>query len=134
MPLAECLLYNRYVPPSNGAGNEFNRLDSTRMHIELLARYGCTPQVITTAAQLIKDSFNDDGWATTGDDTHAIGTGMEKAFGGKWMVGEFNAEFDVAYTIVRRSPTYMLFLVNKRHILIAKEGLNDRLNTEHIIF
>ncbi len=42
------------------------------------------------------------------------------------MVGIFDAEFDVAYTITRRSSSYLLYAANDRTILIAKEGGKDR--------
>jgi hypothetical protein len=75
---------------------------------------------------------------------------MERHFGGFWMVAIFvspkrvesirqpssssfsssepnkDIDFDAAYTIVRRSPSYMLFGVNNRAILVAREGNGSR--------
>lgn len=47
---------------------------------------------------------------------------MENAFGGFWMVGMFSADFDMAYTITRRSRNYGLFTIDDKMILIAKDG------------
>jgi hypothetical protein len=79
---------------------------------------------------------------------------MEKHFGGAWMVAIFvsfpgniwvkgvkgiadsvvkDIDFDAAYTIVRRSPSYLLYGVNNRAILIAREGNGRRRKGENPI-
>lgn len=47
---------------------------------------------------------------------------MTAAVGGVWMAGMFDGFSDIAYTVVRRSPSYMIFTVEDRKILLAREG------------
>lgn len=58
---------------------------------------------------------------------------MEKHFGGLWMVGIYDIDYDTAYTIIRRSPSYMLFAANDRAILISKDGGDDKNKGRSII-
>lgn len=55
---------------------------------------------------------------------------MANKYGGYWMVAIFDIDYDAAYTIIRRSPNYLLFKVNNRAILIAKEGNSQQMNPQ----
>nr|CAD2163689.1 unnamed protein product [Meloidogyne enterolobii] len=79
------------------------------------------------AKQAILQNFSGK-WPDSGNESNLIGEAMERRFGGVWMVAVFDIDFDAAYTIVRRSPSYMLFGVNDRAILIAREGNGRRQN------
>uniref|UniRef100_A0AC34QHN1 Dynein light chain n=1 Tax=Panagrolaimus sp. JU765 TaxID=591449 RepID=A0AC34QHN1_9BILA len=58
----------------------------------------------------------------SGVESNEIAKDMEKKYGGYWMVGIFSADFDVAYTITRRSKSYGVFRIDDKMILIAKDG------------
>lgn len=47
---------------------------------------------------------------------------MEDKFGGFWMVAIFDGDFDIAYTISRRSRSYGVFAIDDRLILVARDG------------
>ncbi|CAD5220676.1 unnamed protein product [Bursaphelenchus okinawaensis] len=127
------ILYNRYVPDATGDAIHYVRGGTQKISIEVLSRFHMAPQMVTTATQLIKDNFSDHSWMDAGDESNVIGDAMEKSYGGHWMVGQFSAAFDVAYSIVRRSPAYILFLVNERHVLIAQESPNPKFSNYHTI-
>jgi hypothetical protein len=47
---------------------------------------------------------------------------MENRYGGFWAVSIFDSDYDVAYTISRRSRSYGVFSVDDRLVLIARDG------------
>uniref|UniRef100_A0A914GTR8 Uncharacterized protein n=1 Tax=Globodera rostochiensis TaxID=31243 RepID=A0A914GTR8_GLORO len=116
----QCAIYNRFSP-TWGKPQTVPVWRQISLKIELLADFGTNDQMEMTARKAILDVFSGT-WPTTGDESNYIGEAMESRFGGAWMVGILDVEFDAAYTIVRRSPSYMLFGVNNRAILIAREG------------
>ncbi|KAL7079193.1 hypothetical protein ACQ4LE_001088 [Meloidogyne hapla] len=113
-------VYDRYSPYWNKPERvKINR--TFNIKIELLANFGVSERMKQTAKQAILQNFSGQ-WPNTGNESNLIGEAMEKRFGGVWMVAIFDIDFDAAYTIVRRSPSYILFGVNDRAILIAREG------------
>ncbi|KAF7629960.1 hypothetical protein Mgra_00009033 [Meloidogyne graminicola] len=121
-------VYNRFSPYWDKPERiKVNR--TLNIKIELLANFGTSEIMKQTAKQAILKNFSGE-WPNTGNESNLIGEAMERRFGGVWMVAIFDIDFDAAYTIVKRSPSYMLFGVNERAILIAKEG-NGRKNSNN---
>ncbi|KAL3124919.1 hypothetical protein niasHT_001812 [Heterodera trifolii] len=128
---AQCALYNRFSPTwEKPEIVTVSRQISIK--IELMADFGTNNQMKMVARKAILSVFSGT-WPTTGDESNYIGEIMEKQFGGRWMVGIFDIDFDAAYTIVRRSPSYMLFGVNNRAILIAREGNGKRAKISRLL-
>ncbi|KAK0398947.1 hypothetical protein QR680_002825 [Steinernema hermaphroditum] len=113
-------VYNRYVPQMSDGAQQYLVGKKVRISIELLAKYGASQQVVDVAKRAIIKHFTTVE-VSSGNEAHEIGTEMEKVFGGFWMVGIFDNQFDVAYTITRRSPRYLLFAAGDYNILLAEE-------------
>lgn len=59
---------------------------------------------------------------------------MEKKFGGNFFVGIFSGNTDTAFTIVRRSPTYMLYkIADKMTLLVAKESAHPKIHSDILL-
>uniref|UniRef100_A0A915EBS1 Uncharacterized protein n=1 Tax=Ditylenchus dipsaci TaxID=166011 RepID=A0A915EBS1_9BILA len=114
-------ILNRYHPLSSDNGEVLNYQRPFNLRLELLASSGASPKMKQVARQSIINSFTGQ-WGNSGYESDDIGTNMEKYFAGAWMVGIFDIDYDAAYTIIRRSPSYMLYGANDRAILIAREG------------
>uniref|UniRef100_A0A1I7Z145 DUF4430 domain-containing protein n=1 Tax=Steinernema glaseri TaxID=37863 RepID=A0A1I7Z145_9BILA len=113
-------VYNRYVPQMTDGAQQYLVGKKVKISIELVAKYGASQQVVDVAKRAIISHFTTVEIAS-GNEAHEIGTEMERAFGGFWMVGIFDSQFDVAYTITRRSPRYLLFAAGDYNILLAEE-------------
>ncbi|KAI6218019.1 hypothetical protein M3Y99_01735900 [Aphelenchoides fujianensis] len=120
-------IFNRYHPLKG----ENISTKSSHLHIELLASSNVSGAMKKTAVEATRRFFHGD-WKPTGDDSELIGEAMEQRFGGRWMVGIF-AESDAAFTIVRRSPNYLLFRVNKRVLLIARESAHPKIHNSSLL-
>lgn len=131
VPFSMAAIFDRYSPYwSKPDRLTVNRTIKVKM--ELLANFGASERMKRIAKQSILDIFSGK-WPGTGDESNYIGEKMEKHFGGAWMVAIFDIDFDAAYTIVRRSPSYLLYGVNNRAILIAREGNGRRRKGENPI-
>ncbi|KAI6176080.1 hypothetical protein M3Y97_00760100 [Aphelenchoides bicaudatus] len=119
-------VFNRYQPMHG------KFVSSKGIKIEKLASFGTTSKMQQTAVQLIRKYFHP-RWFITGQDSEKISNVMEQRFGGNFFVGMFSGETDTAYTVVRRSPSYMLFRVADRVILIAKESPNPKLHNDSLL-
>ncbi|TMS40011.1 hypothetical protein L596_006451 [Steinernema carpocapsae] len=111
---------NRYIPEMSENRQQVMVGKRVKINIEMLAKYGASEKVVDVAKRAIIKHFTTVE-ISSGKEAHDIGTEMEKNFGGFWMVGVFDNQFDVAYTITRRSPRYMLFAAGDYNILIAEE-------------
>uniref|UniRef100_A0A914BXZ0 Uncharacterized protein n=1 Tax=Acrobeloides nanus TaxID=290746 RepID=A0A914BXZ0_9BILA len=94
------------------------------MKIEVLASYGMSKAMLSTAKQAIIKHFTHNLYMS-GIEADRIGEDLEDVFGGLWAVYNYDIDYDIAYTIVRRSPSYVLFQVDDRGMLLARDGFPD---------
>uniref|UniRef100_A0AC35GL50 Uncharacterized protein n=1 Tax=Panagrolaimus sp. PS1159 TaxID=55785 RepID=A0AC35GL50_9BILA len=74
-----------------------------------------------TAEKAVRDHYS--GIVpNSGNECNEISMEMEGKFGGFWMVSIFDSDYDIAYTISRRSRSYGLFGIDDRIVLIARDG------------
>ncbi|KAL6740477.1 hypothetical protein Aduo_013828 [Ancylostoma duodenale] len=89
--------------------------------IEVTLTFGATDEMILAAETAINDYYSGELGAQ-GDETEKMGEVMENYFGGYWSVGIFDDPYGYSWTVIRRSPSFVMFDVNGKGVAFAKEG------------
>ncbi|RCN48853.1 hypothetical protein ANCCAN_05137 [Ancylostoma caninum] len=94
--------------------------------IEITLTFGATDEMILAAETAINDYYSGELGAQ-GDETEKMGEVMERYFGGFWSVGIFDDPYGYSWTIIRRSPSFVMFDVNGKGVAFAMEsGIGKR--------